>query len=200
MADPAGIAVLAKAPTPGLAKTRLIPALGAEGAATLQAKLITRAVTTACSARIGPVTLWTTPDESHPLFTSLRQEFGVKLKRQPDGDLGLRMDAAIGSGPALVIGTDCPALNANHLALAAATLNHHDAVFIPAEDGGYVLIGLRKAQPALFTGIDWGTTTVMAQTRRQLRALSLRWREMPTLWDVDMPEDLLRLRSENLLG
>ena len=79
------IAVLAKAPQPGIAKTRLIPALGAEGAAALQGRLIERAVATACAAAIGPVTLWTTPDEYDPVFVAMREKFGATLARQPDG-------------------------------------------------------------------------------------------------------------------
>jgi rSAM/selenodomain-associated transferase 1 len=200
MADDVSIAILAKAPLAGLAKTRLIPALGAEGAAALQARLVARAAATASAARTGSVTLWATPDETHPLFKSLRQEFGLKLVRQPDGDLGERMHAAVRNDPTLVIGTDCPALTPDHLVLAAAMLRHHDAVVIPAEDGGYVLIGLRKPQPAVFSNMVWGTATVMDETRRRFRSLNLTWKELPTLWDVDTPGDLARLHDEKLLG
>jgi rSAM/selenodomain-associated transferase 1 len=199
MSEPVFIAVLAKAPIPGLAKTRLIPALGAEGAAALQERLIERTVASAVEAGIGSVTLWVTPDDEHPLFRSLRKQFGVTLARQPDGDLGERMNAAVGPGPTLVIGTDCPALTADHLAVAAATLMLHDAVVVPATDGGYVLIGLHKPQQALFTGMTWGTATVMDETRRRMKALALSWRELPALWDVDTPEDLARLQKEKLL-
>ncbi len=82
MNEPVAIAVLAKAPLPGFAKTRLIPALGADGAASLQARLVARAVATACAAVIGPVTLWATPDESDPLFRAMDALFGVGLARQ----------------------------------------------------------------------------------------------------------------------
>jgi rSAM/selenodomain-associated transferase 1 len=140
MAERIAIAVMARAPVAGQAKSRLIPALGAKGAAALQARLIERTVATAASAGIGPVTLWTTPDETHPLFGALRRQFGIALARQPDGDLGARMHAAIAAAgcAALVIGTDCPALSADHLHLAAATLRNYDVVVIPADDGGYV--------------------------------------------------------------
>src|SRR5216684_4481658 len=106
------IAVLAKAPVPGLAKTRLEPALGPERAAALQARLTARAVETAKAAAIGPVALWTAPDETHPTFQMLGALFGVTLTRQPDGDLGVRMLTAMraANGPVLVIGTDCPVL------------------------------------------------------------------------------------------
>ena len=131
---------------PGLAKTRLIPALGADGAAALQERLIRRAVVTATDAALGPVALWAAPDGTHPLFQALRRRYGVALGRQPDGDLGARMQeaATAANGPVLIVGTDCPALDADHLHLAAATLRNYDVVVIPAEDGGYVLIGLRR--------------------------------------------------------
>src|SRR3984957_2874419 len=122
--EPVAVAILAKAPLPGLAKTRLAPALGADGAAALQARLIERAVETARTANIGPITLWAAPDQDHPAFQTLAALFGVAPARQPDGDLGLRMLAALeaADGPALVIGTDCPALQPAHLRAAAAAL------------------------------------------------------------------------------
>src|SRR5580692_3263884 len=136
--EPVAVAILAKAPLPGLAKTRLAPALGPDGAAQLQARLIERAVETARAAEIGPVTLWAAPDQDHPAFQALAALFGVALARQPDGDLGARMLAAIAAarGPALVIGTDCPALAPAHLRAAAEALVEVDAVVIPVEDGG----------------------------------------------------------------
>ena len=104
------------------------------------------------------------------------------------------------SGPVVLIGTDCPVLLAAHLVAAARMLRGdgdgpNDAVFVPAEDGGYVLVGLRGPQPRLFEGIDWGSERVMAQTRERLSELGLRWVELPTLWDVDRPGDLLRLAT-----
>jgi rSAM/selenodomain-associated transferase 1 len=201
MAEPVAIAVLAKAPVAGLAKSRLIPALGAEGAAQLQARLIERTLATACAAARGPVTLWAAPDETHPLFAAMRRQFAIALARQPDGDLGERMHAAVAAagGPALIVGTDCPALTADHLRTAADALRGHDGVIIPAVDGGYVLIGLCKPQPALFSAMEWGTTTVMAETRRRFAALGLSWRELDPLRDVDNPSDLDRLKRDGLL-
>jgi rSAM/selenodomain-associated transferase 1 len=201
MNDPVAVAVLAKAPLPGFAKTRLIPALGADGAASLQARLVERAVATACAAVIGPVTLWATPDENHPLFQAIGAHLGVALARQGDGDLGARMLAAIAAAnaPALVIGTDCPALTLDHLRAAADVLRGGgDAVVIPTEDGGYALIGMRAPAHALFSDMHWSAPGVMDETRRRLRALGLTWQEPVTLWDVDLPEDLERLREIGL--
>jgi rSAM/selenodomain-associated transferase 1 len=199
--EPVAIAVLAKAPVPGFAKTRLAPALGAEGAAKMQARLTARAIDTAKAAAIGPVTLWAAPDDGHPSFQLLATIVGTALARQPDGDLGDRMLAAMDAaeGPALVIGTDCPALTAHHLRIAADVLRGGvDVVVFPAEDGGYGLIGSRKPQPALFAGMVWSNSSVMAATRRRLKRLGLSWREPVKLWDVDVPADLERLREIGL--
>jgi rSAM/selenodomain-associated transferase 1 len=197
--EPVAIAILAKAPLPGLAKTRLAPALGADGAANLQARFIERAVTTAQAAAVGPVTLWVAPH--HPAFQTISALFGVPLVEQPDGDLGARMLAAIAAanGPAMVIGTDCPALTPDHLRAAARSLaDGVDVVIVPVEDGGYALIGMRRPQPALFAGLTWSTDTVMAETRRRLTRLGLSWREPARLWDIDEPADLARLAGTGL--
>jgi rSAM/selenodomain-associated transferase 1 len=199
--EPVAVAILAKAPLPGLAKTRLAPALGTEGAAALQARFIERTVATARAAGTGPVTLWAAPDQHHPAFQTLSALLGVTLARQPAGDLGARMLAAIEAarGPALVIGTDCPALTAEHLTAAATVLRDGcDAVVIPVEDGGYALIGSREPQPKLFDGVPWGSDSVMAETRRRLRAARLIWREPARLWDVDEPADLARMHRAGL--
>jgi uncharacterized protein len=198
--EPVALASLAKAPAAGSVKTRLIPALGADGAAALHARLIERTVELACAAAIGPVILWVTPGP-HPCFTALASRFQIALAAQPDGDLGARMLAACraAAGAAIVIGTDCPALTVTHLRQAADVLRDgHDVVVIPAEDGGYVLIGSRRPQPGLFTGMTWSTDQVMAQTRQRLAREGLSWRELPPLWDVDRPEDLMRLREAGL--
>jgi rSAM/selenodomain-associated transferase 1 len=201
-AEPVAIAVLAKAPVAGFAKTRLIPVLGADRAARLQARLIERTVDTACASGAGPVTVWTTPDETHAVFQKLRTRHDVAFARQPDGDLGARMLAALetAGGPALVIGTDCPALAPAHLRTAADILRGgSDVVVCPAEDGGYVLIGMRKPLPALFSRMTWSTSGVMADTRARMRFHKLAWQEPATLWDVDVPEDLPRLRGFGVL-
>jgi rSAM/selenodomain-associated transferase 1 len=201
MNEPVAVAVLAKAPIAGFAKTRLIPVLGARGAAVLQERLVEHAVETACAAAIGPVTLWTTPDESHPVFQSIGVRLGITLARQADGDLGARMLAAITAANTcvLLIGSDCPALTLDHLRAAADVLRHRaPAVVIPAEDGGYALIGLRTSEPALFSDMPWSTPLVMNETRRRLRTLGLMWHEPVTLWDVDLPQDLERMRGIGL--
>ena len=180
---------------PGLSKTRLIPAIGAHAAAVLQERMTERTVATAVEAAIGPVTLWCAPDPSHASFRELVVRHGVALKRQPDGDLGMRMLAAM-QGPTLVIGTDCPALTPEHLRAAADALREAEIVLIPAEDGGYVLIGARTPQPQLFADIAWGTASVLQETRARIAALDLRCIALDPLWDVDTEDDLARLERE----
>jgi len=191
------IAILAKAPIPGLSKTRLIPSIGAHAAAVLQDRMTERTVATACAANLGPTTVWCAPDLSHPAFRELVTRHAVTLRRQPLGDLGARMRAAIaaGGGAILVIGTDCPALNAETLRAAATALQEADVVLSPAEDGGYVLIGAHAPHPQLFSDIAWGTDTVLSETRARVAMLGLTCIELPTLWDVDTEVDLARCQT-----
>jgi hypothetical protein len=198
--------VFARAPVPGEAKTRLIPALGAAGAAALHERLVDRALATAAAAALGPVELCCTPDEAHPALAALARRHGARLGAQGPGDLGERMNAAFrrvlaGAPRAILIGCDCPALAPRHLREAAAALaGGHDAVLAPAEDGGYVLIGLARVPAGLFAGIAWGGPDVLEQTRARLAGLGWRWLELETLWDVDRPEDLARLAGDRLLA
>jgi rSAM/selenodomain-associated transferase 1 len=193
------ILVFAKAPVPGEAKTRLIPRLGAAGAARLHATLIDRTVETAVAAGVGPVELCCAPDATHPFFRRCAERHGVSLAVQGEGDLGARMLRAFdrvvsATGPAILVGTDCPVLTSEHLHEAARCLSvGHDAVLAPAEDGGYVLIGLARVSQRVFGGIAWGGSGVMRETRLRLTELGWRWRELAELWDVDRPEDITRL-------
>jgi rSAM/selenodomain-associated transferase 1 len=193
------VAIMAKAPIPGMAKTRLIPTIGAHAAAVLQERLTERTVATACVAALGPVTLWCAPDPSHRTFRDLVAHHAIMLKRQPAGDLGERMLAAIAASPrpTLVVGTDCPALTPEHLRAAAAALADAEVVLIPAEDGGYVLIGARAAHAQLFTAIAWGGATVLAETRARIAALGLAAVELAPLWDIDTERDLTRAEREH---
>ena len=203
MHEPVEIAILAKAPVPGFAKTRLISLLGAERAALLQAQLIERTANTAAGAKLGAVTLWGAPDQGDPLFQKVCARHCFALRRQAEGDLGARMLAAAqaAKGPVLVIGTDCPDLTPMLLRSAADILRGgSDAVILPAEDGGYVLIGMRRAQPALFDSMPWGTGCVLGETRQRLMQLGLTWQEPALLWDLDLPADLDRLHGTGLFA
>ena len=199
------IAVFAKAPVAGEVKTRLFPVLGPEGAARLHGELVRHALGAARDAGVGPVELWCAPDSSHPFFARCAAEFGATLHVQRGRDLGERMahafGAALGDNAALVlIGADCPALTPGLLRRAALALASHDAVIAPAEDGGYVLVGLAASDPGIFSGIAWGGAGVMEATRHRLEGAGIRWTELETLWDIDRPEDFARLAATGLLG
>jgi rSAM/selenodomain-associated transferase 1 len=189
------VAVFAKAPVPGYAKTRLIPKLGAAGAADLQAGFIRQTLATVCATAAFDTNLWCAPDSHDPFFLACAETFKVQLIEQADGDLGTRMQTAFATlasetTPLVLVGTDCPALTTQHIADAHTALRQgFDAVFIPTEDGGYALIGLRHGHAALFTEMPWSTAAVMAQTRQRLHQQGLRWHELETLWDVDEPAD-----------
>lgn len=192
------IAVFARSPAPGAAKTRLIPRLGPEGAAALHARLVLHMLTQVEEARLAAATLWCSPDPSHGFFAECQARFKIVLAAQGAGDLGARMHAAFQAqnGPLLLVGTDCPVLKPSLLQEAAAALARGmDAVFCPAEDGGYALVGLRRPQPDLFRDMAWGTEDVMRETRARMVRLGLSWHETATVWDVDRPDDVDRLAA-----
>ena len=198
--------VFARAPVAGGVKTRLIPLLGADGAATLHQLLAEHSLAVARESGLGRVELWCTPDTGGRFFESCVERFGASLHRQCPGDLGARMLDAIEDGlgrarHVLLIGSDCPSLTAADLRVSARALRDgRDAVFCPAEDGGYMLVGMSHAMPALFEAMTWGADTVMEETRRRLRNLGWRWHELPPHWDVDRPEDYQRLLREGWLS
>jgi rSAM/selenodomain-associated transferase 1 len=192
------VIVFAKAPVPGLAKTRLAPALGAAGAAALAERMLHHALAQAVAADVGPVELCAAPDASHPALQVAAAEVGAGLTEQGTGDLGLRMHRALARslmrhGRALLIGTDAPALSALVLRQASSALLDHDAVFVPAQDGGYALVGQRRADPRWFSDMAWSHNRVMEETRERLRAAGVRWAELPPVADIDEPGDLMHL-------
>jgi hypothetical protein len=198
MTPACAVIVMAKAPRPSGAKTRLIPALGADGAAALAGRLLDAAVAQALAAALGPVDLCCTPDAADPAFRRLAGMPGLSLSMQGDGDLGARMHRALARQlsmhpAALLIGTDAPALDAAMLRHAALSLAEADAVFVPALDGGYALVGLRRPAPTLFDGMAWSTPAVMAETRSRLATAGLHHTELPPVADIDEPADLRHL-------
>jgi uncharacterized protein len=190
--------ILAKAPRPGEVKTRLAPALGPEGAARLAERLLRRTIGTACVSGLGVVELCASPAPDDPAWRRLSWPPELVWSEQSGGDLGGRMAAVaqrvLASGAnLLLLGMDCPELEAQHLQTAAAQLSGSDAVLIPSLDGGYVLLGLRRFHPALFQAVPWSTDAVCATTRERLRTLGWSWSEQCPLADLDEPADLDRL-------
>jgi len=197
---PTRIVVFAKAPVAGFAKTRLIPAIGAEPAARLARRMLLHTLQEARAAAVGPVELCVTPSPSDPGWQGLPPIEGIGWTEQAAGDLGVRMaDAARRAWTAgehvLLIGTDCPQLDAVLLRRAAEHLHESDAVLYPTYDGGYALLGLRRFDPRPFEQIPWSTAEVADRTVERIRELGWSLAVGDTLHDVDEPEDLRWLPS-----
>lgn len=194
----ARLLIFAKSPVPGQVKTRLIPALGAQGTAALAERLLERTLTELAGAALAPLELWCAPDCHHPTITRLCARLDVVCHAQCAGDLGARLQAAAADAlcratRVLLVGADIPALDAAYCATALDALDSHEAVLGPAEDGGYVLLGIKRAAPDLFRDMPWGDDRVGAITQARIEALGWRCAILPTLWDLDRPEDLARL-------
>ncbi len=188
------IVILAKAPVPGRVKTRLIPVLGQAGAARLAARMLADTAAAAVAAGLGEPELCATPPPGSADWNGFRPA-GVQMTDQGPGDLGERLARAasrvLSAGErVLLIGSDCPALDARRLRAAAERLDTNDAVIHPAHDGGYALLGLARFDASLFSGIAWSTSTVAGETIARVRALGWSLQIGETLRDVDEPEDL----------
>jgi rSAM/selenodomain-associated transferase 1 len=192
------ILIFAKAPVPGRVKTRLIPALGAAGAAQLARRMLEHTLGQALEAGIGPVELCASPAVSDPDWTGYLLPHDLQTSDQGEGDLGERMARASQRALALetrvlLIGTDCPGLSARHLRAAAAALENHEAALYRALDGGYPLLGLRAFHPSLLAAIPWSTSSVAELTLARMQALAWRVWLGDTLADIDEPADLVHL-------
>ena len=192
------VVIFAKAPVPGRVKTRLIPALGEEGAARFAAEMLASTVAEALASGLA-VELCGEPDPA-----GWYRGPPVRLTAQGEGDLGVRLHRAaervLGEEPVLLIGADCPALDAERLRAAAEALANHDAVIHPAQDGGYVLLGLNRFHRSLFDGIAWSTSEAGRQTLDRVAALGWSVEIRHTLSDVDTPADLPPLPSGERVG
>ena len=196
--------VFTKAPEHGVSKTRLIPALGAAKAAAAHEVLALRTL----NATVGlveegyEVSLWS--PVAHPALDRWAKRFGLPLHLQAVGDLGRKMQQGLasviddGASQVILIGSDCPVMNADYIRQASTALQSSDLVLGPAEDGGYVLIGCKESHSELFANITWGSDTVLTQTLEKAERLMLRVTLLEMLWDVDRPEDWARFqRLEN---
>jgi len=195
------IVVMTRFPEPGRTKTRLIPTLGSDRAAALHRCLIRHALSV--------VGHWA---ETHDCDVELRyaggdeqqfrEQFGTETIYLPqsEGSLGERMNSAVaaafseGVKRVVVIGTDCPGLDASHLRQAFEQLAHGDVVIGPATDGGYYLLGMRRHLPTLFNDIAWGTETVLRETLDRTAEAGVTVGQLPILSDVDYAEDLIQCR------
>lgn len=193
--------IFARYPEAGRVKTRLIPALGAAGAAEFYCQMAEQTLAQARQLQ-GQRSLQVEVCFAGGTSELMQDWLGGDLlyTAQGDGDLGERMqrslDSAFGTGVqrSVIIGTDCPDLDAQLIEQAFQNLDQHDVVLGPAADGGYYLIGLRQSVPALFTGIAWSTAIVLQQTVNIAQELGLTIAYLPTLSDIDYPEDLIHFK------
>jgi uncharacterized protein len=189
------ILIFAKAPVAGFAKTRLNPALGAQGAAQLARTMLLHTVSKALAAQVGPVELCVDPVPSDPIWQTFGLPEGIAWSAQGTGDLGQRMARAAkrctdAGEPVLLIGTDCPDLSMRLLQETALDLATHDATIVPTFDGGYCLLGLQRFHSPLFDNIPWSTDVVAAQTLQRIQELNLQVKVHPPLHDIDEPADI----------
>lgn len=197
--------IFAKAPQPGLSKTRLIPALGAERAAQLSRRMLDATLDSALGASLGPIELCVTPDISAPAWHSVPIPLGVEISAQGEGDLGARLARAAKRAlerdeSVILIGTDCVDFNAAVLREAAAALGRADAVVNPTADGGYALLALRRFDQRLFSDIAWSTSTVASETVHRIETLGWSVHMGAMLHDIDEPADLQRVPVERWLA
>lgn len=206
MSTPLRVILFARPLVQGTVKTRLEPALGAEGALHLYAALLRYVVSVCQEAKLGSLTLAYAGDGPGAALVALGEAHGARLVSQGPGDLGDRMARALGEAleagvwPVL-LGTDLAGLKPSHLTAAAAALRAgDDYAFAPAEDGGYGVIAARRLDPELFTTMPWSTASVMNETAGRLAELGRVWARLPSLYDIDGPEDLPRLEDHPVLG
>ncbi len=181
--------LFARFPVAGECKTRLIPALGAEGAASLHRHLTERTIGVMLKTGV-PVTLAFTGAAQSDFEHWLGHD--VTLVKQVDGDLTAKLLACLNPAPVIFFGADTPDLGTHHVVAAITGLQTHDVVIGPAEDGGYYLIAMRNALPELLTDMPWSTEQVMTETLARLTRLGIAPLLLETLSDCDRPEDLAR--------
>ena len=181
-------------------KTRLAAAVGAENAALLHAAFVDDvcALTRGTAARR---VLAVAGEVDHPALRAIAEREGMERVAQGEGDLGARMSAAIerglgdGAERVAIVGSDSPVLPPHMVVNAFALLRAAEVVLGPAEDGGYWIVGARRAVPWLFEGIAWGTAGVLEASERRLRERGAVYGLVERFWDVDEPADLERLRG-----
>jgi uncharacterized protein len=181
--------LFARYPTAGACKTRLIPALGPEGAAALHRHLTERTVRIMQQSGC-PVAVAYTGADASEFKCWLGTD--ILLIEQVEGDLTAKLLACANPSPVIFFGADTPDLQLHHVASAIAGLETHEVVIGPAEDGGYYLIGMRKSLPELFTDMPWSTEQVLPETLARLSSLGIEPLLLETLSDCDRPEDLAR--------
>jgi len=192
------VLLYAKAPVDGEVNTRLIPDIGVRAATQLQDDLIHHRLTMLTQQNSWDVRLLCSPDKQADYFVQCNQQYPLSLYAQSGDDLGERMLNGVVQAlqcykHCIVIGTDAPMLDAELINNAIQQLRSGtEVVFVPAEDGGYVLLGMKQRYSFLFQGIDWGSEKVMQQSRDRLHENNIAFKELPTCWDIDTLKDYQR--------
>lgn len=195
------VLVFAKAPVAGKVNTRLIPDIGIEAATELQRELIVNRLQCLQSEELCTTQLWCAPDITHAFYQDCKQQYEVELYQQQGDDLGERMSSAIKKSlknfrRVVLIGTDAPSLTTEHINTAIDKLKDNDVVIGPAEDGGYVLIGMSRHYDEVFRSVPWGSDAVLEVTRENIRENNLSNFELEASWDIDRYEDYYRYKTK----
>jgi rSAM/selenodomain-associated transferase 1 len=189
--------VFSKSPQLGCVKTRMQPTLPINFSIDLHKSLINYCLSEWLKSNVCPIDCWVAGDMS--IFQETFSHKNLDTLYQQEGqDLGERMfyaadSALINNEAVILVGTDCPFIDVDYLLSACKALKSHDVVIGPAEDGGYVLLGLKVAARSLFDGISWGQPSVFEDTIKAINALGLSSLCLPRLSDIDYPEDLKHL-------
>ncbi len=191
--------VFCKAPVSGQVKTRLMPEFSGDEAAEIHEALAAETLDECIRLKerfTVTIELWCSPNVNHEFFQNYEQK-GITLFEQSGPDLGIKMHRGFAESDmkTILIGTDCPPIDCDYLLKAAEQLESYDVLLGPAEDGGYGLIGLHESNQDLFEGIAWSTDQVLRQTLKKCEVQNLQVGLLPTIWDVDYPEDVQRWRA-----
>lgn len=193
------IIIFAKQPIPGYVKTRLMPVLDAQKCAQLSEKLCQHTIDVAVTAGY-PIHLFCDPTPEHTFFLRNQRQYDLHLHQQCGENLTQKLQAAFrllftSAQRVIAIGSDCPVMTSTYLQAAVDGLEHAEVVLGPAEDGGYVLIGMRQFYPELFEDIPWSSERVLQVTQERIQSQNLSYLELPILWDVDTSDDFARLEN-----
>ena len=201
------VALFAKTPILGQVKTRMQAELGVEGALSLHKALIQYVFRNLEISQLCPVQLWVAQPHAPSNVNKEHDKYFLSLCNKKDiffqtgQDLGARMaftarQVLKGHDYVILVGSDCASVDAAYLEQALQALDSGEQIVLgPAEDGGYVLLGLRIVPDCLFVQMPWGEAEVMTITRQKLTVAGLSWLELEPRWDVDRPQDLPRLAN-----
>ena len=189
------VQVFARTPIIGEVKTRLIPVLGPAGACELHKKMTSHLVRSLSNLQ-ADVQIWTDKNPESPFLRDL----GFSVIKQVGANLGEKMANAISQGLAsyesvALIGTDLPELDSTYLVRVFEKLQRYKIVISPTLDGGFGLLAVKKFNSSIFDGLTWGTDRVFRDLVQNIHRLGLTYHIAPTLWDVDIPEDYIRLKE-----